>query len=80
MSHSVDTYFDDVLGEHEPIWRGDPEQMPIDSVCGEDCRKAIDAARDLIEHIRMAFGDDRPDDIDRVTEVARDVCCCYVNG
>jgi hypothetical protein len=80
MSHSVDSYFDDVLGEHQPIWRGDPEQMPIDSECGEQCRRAIDAAWKLIQHIRLAFGDDRQGDIARVTQVARDVCSCYVNG
>jgi hypothetical protein len=32
--------------------------LPIDAPCGEDCRKVIDAAVALIEHIRAALGRD----------------------
>jgi len=33
-------------------------ELPLSSACGDDCRKAVDAAVGLIAHVRAAFGRD----------------------
>lgn len=53
---SVEDYFIVKLGE-APTDESLKELM-LDTACGEDCRKAIDAASALIEHIRATLGPD----------------------
>lgn len=58
----------------------DLSSMPLNSPCGADCRKAIDAANALAEHVRAAFGQHRPQRIRAIADAAVDVCGCYICG
>lgn len=40
--------------------------MPIDSVCGNDCKLAIDACAEFIKNIRKAYGEYSQHEIDAV--------------
>ena len=55
-------------------------RLPLDSACGQDCVKAIDAAAALIEHIRVGFGNNRPAPISLVAHIARQVVGVYWRG
>jgi hypothetical protein len=56
------------------------ESMPLDSNCGSDCKKAIDAARKMRRSIEMAYGDDRPDYIIQLRDMTIDVCRIFITG
>lgn len=47
-------YFVEKLGKHERAenWRW--VEMPLDSNCGSECKKAIDAAAEFLNHVRTA--------------------------
>lgn len=70
--------------ESDPKHPNDPAypEFTIETGCGEDCRMAIDAAVALIDQIKTAFGDDRPDlvaaVVDAVPKSVRGVIRCYV--
>ena len=53
---SVEDYFIVKLGEAPPDET--LKELMLDTNCGGDCRKVIDAASALIEHIRAAMGPD----------------------
>lgn len=55
-------------------------EMPVDSTCGDDCRKAIDAAKGMHRHITAAFGRDMPRLIETNLYTAARVCSCYIRG
>jgi hypothetical protein len=90
---TVAAYFLARFGEHLETWdESDPEhqadpahaEFSVETRCGEDCRMAIDAAVTLIDHIKAAFGDDRPDLVAAIVDAApktvRGVVLCYVYG
>lgn len=63
-------------------------EMPLESVCGLDCKGAIDAAVGLVNHVARAYG--RPDEgfhhpkthelTPTVIDAAVQVCICYIRG
>jgi hypothetical protein len=53
--------------------------MPIESVCGADCKAAIDAARSFIVQVRRAVGRGSQEER-RVIEACRVVTDVYING
>jgi hypothetical protein len=90
---TVAAYFFAKFGEHlETNAESDPghpaspahPEFTIETGCGEDCRMAIDAAVALIDHIKTAFGEERPDLVAAIVDSApksvRGVVRCYVYG
>lgn len=55
------------------------EDIPIDSPCGQDCVKAIDAARLLLDHVRAVFGTGYIEYV-HVVDSVREVCLVYICG
>lgn len=62
-------------------------EMPLDSVCGLDCKCAIDAATGLVNHIVKAYGPIDsfqhplgPTLTNPVIDAAVQVCVCYIRG
>jgi hypothetical protein len=55
-------YFNSKLGT--PPSDESLKELPVDSVCGAECKSAIDAGAALIQHLRSAFGrgDERSED------------------
>lgn len=49
--------------------------MPMDSPCGEDCQRAIDAAKNLAYFMRMAHGKDQ-----MVVDLCEDIVATFVHG
>lgn len=73
---------------HEPNGSGDGksegetlDEMPLNSACGADCAKAIDAAADLVAAIVMAYGTTHKVH-HRANAIAAcvDCCLCYIRG
>ena len=54
------------------------QQLSVDSVCGEDCKKAIDAAHALRHHLSMAYANH--EDQQRLTEMADHIITTYWRG
>lgn len=46
----------------------DMQELPVDSPCGDDCKKAIDAGKALIAMVRMALGENSADE-KRIIEI-----------
>lgn len=62
-------------------------EMPMDSVCGLDCKCAIDSATSLINHVVRAYGP--IDSFEHplgptltfpIINAAVQVCVCYIRG
>jgi hypothetical protein len=54
------------------------DPIVIDSVCGEECRQAIEAGAELIRHITAAVG--MTMEAHEVERAVHMVCCVYING
>lgn len=86
---TVRQYFEATFPGHVYAELRDPtdlESMPLDSNCGDDCRKAIDASKRLLKHVAAAYGD-RPDDHPRghalrqsIGAAVVEVLGCYICG
>lgn len=55
-------------------------EMPIDSNCGNDCEKALNAAIELTFYLIMAYRTDRLELIEGVLTAAIEACCCFIRG
>ena len=60
-------YFEQMLGR--PPTDESLRELPVTSNCGEDCRKAIFAAKQLIDCVRMAVGAGTPGEQDIISAV-----------
>jgi len=56
------------------------ESMPVDSVCGDDCKLAIDRAKAFLDSVRKAYGDTHPDYIESVNDITAEVLGCFICG
>lgn len=55
------------------------ESMPIDSNCGDDCKKALDACAGLINFVRQAFGDESAEE-DEIVAATLSAVMCFICG
>lgn len=79
---NVRDYFEQVFPDHA-YDHEDAERlksMPLNSMCGGDCRLTIDAASILANRITVAFGNDKPQHFKQLADIVIDVCCCYIYG
>lgn len=77
---NVQEYFDKHMGQAKfdsSIAMGD--EIPIESVCGNDCKNAIDAAANLRRHV-IATGSEEDDNVQAVLEACWEVCQIYITG
>lgn len=58
----------------------DLASMPIDSTCGEDCVKAIEAASVYAEMLRSAHGPYSEQHILPIARSAKELCLTYICG
>lgn len=72
---NVFDYFTDKLG-YEPKDETFKE-LPVESKCGDDCRKAIDAAFEFLKSSRAADGDMRTSEI---VDHCEHTCCIFWHG
>lgn len=88
---TVDEYFklhfgvgldldDEARAEPIPVHSPAHPEFTIETGCGVDCKRAIDAAVALVAHVRAAYGEDRPDLIRAIRMTCNEVVCCYVYG
>lgn len=84
---TVAAYFLDQLGaplevESDPSHPASPAhpEFTIETGCGEDCKQAIDNAAAIIDHIHLAFGNDRPDLVRAVQITTASLVECLVYG
>jgi hypothetical protein len=58
--------------------------MPLDSVCGADCKQAIDTARAFSESVIKAYGDETeqlyPEKAEQVRALVEEVCGVFIVG
>lgn len=84
MPHTnVRQYFEEVFPD--PTYPHDDdaecfEDMPLDSVCGRDCKKAIRAAELMRVQIEAAFGDLYPEFFINLREMTARVVRCFITG
>lgn len=82
---SIAVYFKAQLGKplltrhHGKSYDPDHPAFHIHTTCGADCRKAIDAARDLLEHSRKANGE-REQVTDTIIALTIEIVMTYVYG
>jgi hypothetical protein len=77
---TVQNYFDLHLakyGKENDINGG--REMPIESVCGVDCKIVIDTCAEFCRHIKAASGDNNTH-TETALEAAWEVCEIYING
>ena len=77
----VQTYFDSKLVHHgfadcEPVY----QNIDINTPCGKDCKRIIDAAATLIAGIELAHGYREKAFIMEVIKQTQNSVRCYVNG
>jgi hypothetical protein len=83
---NVYSYFSTVFGEalaHDVIdsdQREDLESMPLDSNCGEDCKKAIDRAHEFSQSIYNAYGQWNEGHFHEVLNIAVKTCLVFICG
>lgn len=93
---TVAAYFQQKLGaELEPEGERDPSHpaspyhpgFHIDTGCGVECRAAIDASAEILQHLASAYGEPGnaqhpkgPPLRASVVEAARNIVLCYVYG
>lgn len=73
----VSEYFRQVLGG--ATLGTDSHGFPLDSGCGEDCRRAIDASHAFLIYVRNAFGVNSKAG-DMVIDACRRTVLCYMHG
>ena len=54
--------------------------MPLDTDCGDECEMTIYNADNLVQSIRTAYGDDRPEYIQSIADITAAVCQCFICG
>lgn len=68
----------------EPVTETEGEilaEMPLDSNCGADCQKAIDACAGFVDCIKMAYGEhDYPEYINETLHACVHTCICFIRG
>jgi hypothetical protein len=93
---TVGAYFEQKLreplqpvSEREPQYEHSPyhPSFHIDTGCGCECRAAIDAAAEILQHLANAYGEPGnrehpkgPELRKHVAEAVRNVVLCYVYG
>jgi hypothetical protein len=93
---TVGAYFEQKLkAELEPVSEREPREpyspyhpdFHIDTGCGVECRAAIDAAAEILQHLANAYGEPGnrehpkgPELRRHVVEAVRNVVICYVYG
>lgn len=82
---TVAEYFENALGADIETLDGPDsdnsmERMPLASICGHECRRAIDAARALLDFVERATGEDRPERNRAVQVIALQCCLVFING
>ena len=93
---SVAAYFQQKLGEvleqdADPTNEADPShpEFTIETGCGVECRAAIDAGAEVLNHLRSAFGPLDGDSTEHpcspplragVVDAIRNVVLCFVYG
>lgn len=55
------------------------ESMPVDSVCGEDCKNALNSCATLLISIHRAFGPDSNEE-DEIVAATLSAVICFICG
>lgn len=83
---NVKEYFEKAFPAHSYQLSRDPDDlasMPLDSPCGDDCRKAIDKAKALDDLIREGHGRFYPNhhlETLAIGNIAVNLCGLYICG
>lgn len=86
---SVATYFADQLGYSLPLadddegikpWSPAHADFHIETGCGIECKKAIDAAAELMRHVREAGPREISNDLNEIARVTGQIVRIYVYG
>lgn len=56
------------------------EEMPLDSECGQSCKRVLDHALLLATDVDRCFAGQRPVHVFNILSAAVDTCCCYIRG
>lgn len=81
-SFNIDLEYLDTLDDvHEDFKNkmNDLRSMPLDSVCGDDCKEAIYSATRFVDRIKYAYGEDSSE-AGTVIELCVNVCLTFICG
>ena len=81
-SFNVDLLYLDSLDDVNEDFQNkmkDLKSMPLDSVCGDDCKLAIDSATLFVDRLKYAHGEDCPE-AGTVIELCVNVCLTFICG
>ena len=82
---TVHDYFIEAFPRHRYSDDNDLKAMssiPIESTCGDDCRRAIDQGMNMMAEVRSAHGQFPKATTfeNQISEMVADVCCVYICG
>lgn len=77
-STSVSAYYENSLGTTAMLDEA-CKDIPISSTCGQDCKRAIDAAEGMLEAARMAYGE-ASNEWHQVRKLTAKIVNCFVCG